>query len=134
MVSFSNPTGRPLMMVEIADDQTPQGWHWGEGVPGLLPGLSLLPVRMIGQAFDTSLTAEVVHEEDIPLAGAILGVMNRRIQQRKKTMWALDSVNGELRLGIYLPSDDAVDAFERALSKLKEWDGTRCSRRSRLFI
>lgn len=126
--------GKPPMTVEITDDSHPQGWHWGAGSPGLLPGLSIMPMVMIGQAIDTTLTVECVDDADADVAAKVVSLMNKRIQKGKRTMWALDRDPGaEYRLGIYFPTEDAVDVFEKGLRKIEGLHMAGVKRVTRLF-
>lgn len=134
MVDLFSHDGTPLLMIEIRDDKQPLGWNWGEGTPGLLPGLSFMPATMIGQALNTYLAVELVNDDDMILSKGIIDLMNKRSRQGKKTMWALDRDDtGQLRMSVYFPSMEALNAFKNKAKKLPDWDDSMCSNRMRYF-
>lgn len=120
------------MMVEIRDENTPQGWHWGDKTPGLLPGISLVPAEMIGQAIDTGLAVEGPEEYAI-WSIKVAVQMNKRIQRGLPTMWALDKYDDQLWMSVYFPTLEGCDAFEKQLSKLPGWDASLIKRKLRMF-
>ncbi|WP_188063724.1 hypothetical protein [Sphingobium sp. KCTC 72723] len=128
--------GPPHLMVEIRDDSEPQGWHWGEGSPGLLNGLSVMPMVMIGQTVSTALSCECVDEEDWQFAISVIDLMNKRIQRGLKTMWALhrDPAGDGYRMAIYFPNEEGLEIFERKVCTISGHEAHNMSRTTRLFL